>query len=251
MSLRNQPYFPLYIQDYLTDEKLNECSASSQGIYVKILCIMHKSSEYGKILLKQKDKQSDNQILNFAYKLVKHLTFSESEISIALEELISEKVIFIEGDKLCQKRMIRDNDLSIKRSKAGKKGGKSTQKNKNFAKAKVEANSEYEYENENEVIYPYNSVNFKKAWKAWLIYKNKEFKFKYKSKDTEQIALKKLSELSKDENEAILIIQESIANGWKGFFELNKSKDGRTKQTKAHSRLTDEQLEYLANNSNI
>jgi len=55
MALRDQPYLPLYVQDIMTDEKLNECSAASHGIYIKgIMCLMHKSETYGKIMLKHK-----------------------------------------------------------------------------------------------------------------------------------------------------------------------------------------------------
>ncbi len=54
MALRNQPYLPLFVQDYLTDEKLNECSAQSQGVYIKIMCLMHKSETYGKNFAKAK-----------------------------------------------------------------------------------------------------------------------------------------------------------------------------------------------------
>lgn len=148
MALRNQPYLPLYCQDYLTDEKLNMCSASSQGVYIKIMCIMHKSEEYGKILLKQKDKQTTKQIKNFAYKLAKLLPFTYKIIEPALTELIDEKVLYIEGDNLCQKRMIKDEKISFLRSKAGFKGGKTTQ----FAKAKDQATSENASEYGNEYI---------------------------------------------------------------------------------------------------
>ena len=155
MALRNQPYIPLYVQDYLTDEKLNECSASTQGIYIKIMCLLHKSSDYGSLLLKQKDKQTDKPIKNFANKIVKHLPFSLNEIEQALFELIDEDVLQLNksGNDLSQKRMIQDNILSIKRATAGSKGGKKTQ----FAKAKIEANpeDEDEIENINEV---YNNV---------------------------------------------------------------------------------------------
>ena len=72
MALRDQPYIPLYIQDFLTDEKLIECSAESTGVYIRLMCIMHKSDEYGTILLRQKDKQNSNNCLNFANKLAKH-----------------------------------------------------------------------------------------------------------------------------------------------------------------------------------
>ena len=148
MALRDQPYFPLYVQDYLTDEKLNECSAATQGIYIKIMCLMHKSNQYGTILLKQKDKQNGSKIKNFASKLVRHLPFTENEIESALTELVEEEVLHIEGDKIYQKRMVKDNDLSLKRAKAGKKGG---DKNK-FAQAKLEANTQANSENEYEYV---------------------------------------------------------------------------------------------------
>jgi len=121
MALRDQPYLPLYIQDIMTDEKLNECCAATHGIYIKgIMCLMHKSEEYGKILLKQKDQQTDNSIRNFAAKIQKHVPYSVQEIEAALFELIAEKVVYIEGNSLCQKRMIEDNAKSEAKAKAGK-----------------------------------------------------------------------------------------------------------------------------------
>lgn len=152
MALRDQPYLPLYVQDFLTDEKLIECSAQTTGVYIRLMCIMHKSDEYGTILLKQKDKQSDEQIKNFALKLIKQMPFSEQIIFEALNELLNEKVLIIEGDYLIQKRMVKDNDLSLKRSIAGKEGGEKTQ----FALAKVKANRQAKVkansENENNSI---------------------------------------------------------------------------------------------------
>jgi uncharacterized protein YdaU (DUF1376 family) len=142
MALRDQPYLPLYVQDFLTDEKLMECSASATGIYIRLLCIMHKSEEYGVILLKQKDKQTDNQIKNFANKLAKYLPYSTEEIISGISELLSEGVLQNGGDKLSQKRMIRDNEISIIRSEAGKKGV--------FAKAKGKTKPQANPEDENE-----------------------------------------------------------------------------------------------------
>lgn len=148
MAHREQPYLPLYIQDYLTDEKLNECSASTQGIYIKIMCLMHKSDEYGKILLGQKYKQntSKSHIL-LGQKLSKHLTFACDLLEQAVLELVKEGVCFIDNDgNLCQKRMIKDGKISIKRAVSGKKGGESTKKK--FARANSENENEYENDNE-------------------------------------------------------------------------------------------------------
>lgn len=161
MALRNQPYLPLYVQDYLTDEKLNMCSAATQGVYIKILCIMHKSDEYGKILLKQKDKQNGKQIENFASKLARLLPFETDIILDALYELIDEKVVYIEGDSLCQKRMIKDEKLSFIRSNAGSLGGKKTQ---GFAKANAQAKSQANSEYESEYVNEYDNKELIKVW---------------------------------------------------------------------------------------
>lgn len=161
MALRDQPYLPLYVQDYLTDEKLNMCSLSTQGVYIKIMCLFHKSDTYGGILLKQKDKQNSSTTLNFALKIAKLLPIPLQDINDAIGELLDEKVLTIDGDFMFQKRMIKDNEISIKRADSGKKGGiKSQSKNKpnkdqnasNFAPAKNEAKHEYENEYENEIV---------------------------------------------------------------------------------------------------
>jgi uncharacterized protein YdaU (DUF1376 family) len=157
MALRNQPYLPLYIQDFMTDEKLMECSAESTGVYIRIMCLMHKSEEYGTILLRQKDKQTEQQINNFAVRIAKQLPYDFNVILKSLTELVEEGVLVIEGDILSQKRMVKDNALSNIRSNAGKKGGFATAKleAKQEAKqeAKVLANSEYEnvIETKNEI----------------------------------------------------------------------------------------------------
>lgn len=159
MARRDQPYISLYVQDFLTDEKLVECSAEAHGVYIRLMCLMHKSSEYGKILLKQKDKQNESNILNFACKLDRQMPFSVDVIERSLTELLEEGVLTMDGDVLFQKRMVRDGKLSDTRALAGSKGGKnSSAKSKSenfatdFAQAKSQANTENEIENENEYV---------------------------------------------------------------------------------------------------
>jgi hypothetical protein len=185
MALRDQPYLPLYVQDYLTDEKLNACCPATQGIYIKIMCILHKSEEYGKLLLKQKDQQSPQQIKNFAYRLAKLLPFRESEIELALTELIDEGVMSIDGNTLYQKRMVKDGEISEKRALAANRSVIKRSKNEKFATANVSANhpakaeqiteNEYEYENANEDVIEnadekkqnLQNQRFDEFWKAY------------------------------------------------------------------------------------
>lgn len=197
MSLRNQPYLPLYIQDFLTDEKLIECSAQATGVYIRLMCIMHKSDEYGKILLKQKDKQTDNQIKNFALKLAKQMPYSENIIFDGINELISENVIFIDNDYLVQKRMVADNDLSEKRSMAGKKGGG----NPNFVKTNLQTTSQTNTESEidNEDVNKNETINESIKMYIESFNKIRNTKFKVLPKSARQVFKETLKHYSVDE----------------------------------------------------
>jgi len=76
--------------------------------------------------------------------------------------------------------------------------------------------------NINKVTLPHNSDSFKSLWASWKRYKLKEFSFNYKSAESEQAAILQLNKLSGgEEGFASEIIKQSIANGWKGFFNIN------------------------------
>jgi hypothetical protein len=153
MALRDQPYFPLYVQDYLTDERLSMCSWSAQGIYIKILCLLHKQKTYGRILFKQNSKQNSSTCLDFASCFAKLLPVQITEMEDALCELVENEVLTIDGNELFQKRMVKDNAISEARSIAGRKGGGNPnlfkQNPKHQFKQNPKQNPEYEYEYEN------------------------------------------------------------------------------------------------------
>lgn len=74
-----------------------------------------------------------------------------------------------------------------------------------------------------EIVFPFESEKFRSMWEVWKSYKAKEFKVKYKSEESEQAALKKLSEMSaNNEDIAIKIIEKSMSNSWQGLFPLKK-----------------------------
>ncbi len=154
MALRNQPYLPLYVQDFMTDEKLANCCAESQGVYIWLMCILHKSQEYGKITLREKDRQSGRQSADFALRLSRQMPFPADVIERSLKELLEEGVISVGDGALYQKRMVRDGELSAKRADAGRKGARAANSKAGFAPAKMPANpeNENESESENEIV---------------------------------------------------------------------------------------------------
>lgn len=155
--------------------------------------------------------------------------------------------------------MVKDCQASKEKAKAGKQGGIITQKNKALEKAKLQAKSQSFTVNEIDIengietetivedglvteegkggagekpnlIYPFESENFLNQWKVWKQYTDEQHDFAFYSETTEQAALSKLGKLSKyDEATAIAIMHQSMANGWKGFFE-EIATNGSTKQ---------------------
>lgn len=74
-----------------------------------------------------------------------------------------------------------------------------------------------------EIELPFFSNEFIEIWEAWKDYKKKEFKFTYKTSQSELAALNGLVTLSNgNEDIAIKIINQSLANGWKGLFNLKE-----------------------------
>lgn len=94
---------------------------------------------------------------------------------------------------------------------------------------------------------PFNTSEFAEAWSDWIEYKEQEFKFRYKSHHSLRAALKKLKRLSNDnEQTAIEIIEESMANGWKGLFKL---KDEEKSSAKKEKRLASEIIREVRYNN--
>ena len=158
MALTNQPYLPLYIQDWLTNNKLKQCLLGAHGLMINVMCLMHKEDTYGKLLLRQKFKQTDKPQKNFAIMLAKLLPFDLPEIEKYLAELIDEKILIIHDDLLICRRMVKDAEISAARSLNGKKGGDKTKEihlnpKDKFAQAKHQANTESEIEYENKDNY--------------------------------------------------------------------------------------------------
>jgi len=78
---------------------------------------------------------------------------------------------------------------------------------------------------EQEVRLPWYTANFGWAWEEWVREK-KDRREKFTPR-AQKMALNRLVELSGDnEAKAIEIINQSLANSWKGFFPLKKDKNG-------------------------
>jgi len=77
---------------------------------------------------------------------------------------------------------------------------------------------------------------FEAKWREWKEYRLEQHGFKYKSDKSEKAMLTQLKNLSGgDDNTAIKIIDQSIARGWKGFFQLDTKQ--KKKSTSDHLKV--------------
>ena len=75
-------------------------------------------------------------------------------------------------------------------------------------------------ESKAEIIYPWDDEKFIQVWEFWKKYKREQFRFTYKPIG-ETATINKLFELAGgDLGIAMLVIKQSIENGWSGLFEL-------------------------------
>lgn len=74
-----------------------------------------------------------------------------------------------------------------------------------------------------EVVYPFNSDNFKKAWQLWMDYRKEQYGFSYKPIGL-QAALNDLKKLAGDsEQKALDLIFYAMSKTWKGIFPINSN----------------------------
>ena len=74
------------------------------------------------------------------------------------------------------------------------------------------------------VVMPFEGGKFADAWQIWKQYKKVEKGFGFKSSISEQASLLNLQKISNNEQEAITIIHNAIAQGWSGLYADKKAK---------------------------
>jgi hypothetical protein len=213
-----------------------------------------------------------------AGRVLKAILSNVNSQEYTIDDLLAE-VVFEPIKQQLNRDLGKYNDYLLKQSANGKKGGRPPQvetqinpKNpslKNETQKTLNDNdsvndSDNVNENENETVknkkpdkpdpvfieYPFGE-NFLKIWNEWKYYKKKEFRFDFKTIQSEQAAICDLvTKANGNEQTAILIIQQSMANGWKGLFELKENSNLEPNSTTRQQtgKITNEQLEQAFTN---
>lgn len=228
MALRDQPYLPLYIKDFLTDEKLIRCSAAATGVYIRIMCYMHKSAIYGTIILELEEQQqlqqcsqvTDYPTGKFVEELDLLLPYKTDEIEACLRELLKRQVLRIEGNKLIQNRMLSDGQLSLKRSKTALENDNAFGKGaaaKESANCVIESEVESAIESIIELLNKSTGSNFSPQTKATKTFIRARFAQGFILEDFKHVIEVKTAEWLNTDQEKYLRPETLFGNKFEGY----------------------------------
>ena len=237
MALRDQPYLPLYVKDFISDEKLRLCSPATVGVYIMLMCVLHRSETYGALSLKDvRYNKTDNKnitkkescydfvirtLSQFAIFLERQLPFKSEEIEAALKELYYFGVIKLDGETLYQPRMVRDGEKSDKKGIAGRIGMRSRWSNKNTCYNKTDNKTDNKSDNKN-ITGTANANEYNIVDKEGVKGENKKAE-KFIPPTVEEVAA-----YCNERNNAVdpeLFVDHYEANGWVQGSSRKKIKD--------------------------
>lgn len=210
------PAVLFYFQDFLVGTDF--MSADEVGKYIRILC--HQADK-GSLTLSQLKRICEGTV----------------------PEAVMEKLKIDDEGKYYQERMRTEREKRINYSESRRKNR--TVKDDNICRTydkhmenvninSIDCNNNLTVDNVTDDSLTSEDKLIDTAWRNWKKYKKAEFNFKYKSEVSEDAAKKELLNLCRgDPGMAIKIIEQSIANGWKGLFNLknngtNKKDSGAT-----------------------
>jgi len=222
------PYISFYVGDYIKSTRV--LNLEEKGAWTEILWHIWEHGQSGKIEGNWEDicliigcadlQKCKNIFSKIAAKKVCELIFITS-----CDDLSSEVV------QIINRRMEREFNLKKVRSEIGSLGGRKTASNSSKSLPNtyqttdndIEDDIEDEFKNKTEVQKKLHEFyNFRKQLKKPIIDASKK---SFRSK------LIKLS--NANEANAIDILDQSIANGWQGIFELKNNSNGKQSNIKA------------------
>lgn len=217
--MAKDPAFLFYASDFLTGTMF--FTNEQVGKYIRLLCSQH---QHGGFIEKNSFESlvGEDKILKSKFIETEH-GFYNVRLSEEMENRNkkSENISEAAKETWKKRRELVQKNTTVLRSYKKRKG------------IVMQTDNEDEIEDkdiikkEKELIFPFDSTEFKEAWTIL----SKEKKWKNKSHSALQAALKILSKYS--QHEAIQMIEAAIAGEWQGIHELKKSNNGITKSNSA------------------
>lgn len=215
------PAFLFYSKDFLTG--VADLTMEERGQYITLLCLQHQKGRLTRKLIDLAAPDATADVLSKFEKDEQGNFFNRR-----LEEEASKRANH--SDKQ------RDRALKgweKRKQKTNKKDATAYPTAEATALPLVNANVNVNVNEDvikeervqrEEIVFKYNSDEMRKAWKRWKDYRKSVHRFKYYDALSEQRKIRELENMATDEKEAIELINQSITEGYKGFFKKDKER---------------------------
>jgi len=208
--MAKDPAFLFYSSDFMMG--VSDLTMEERGQYITLLCLQHQK---GHLPAKAVAIAAPNATADVMAKFVKDEKgrFFNERLEVEREKRSSHT------EKQRQRAI---DGWKKRRGEAGADAAALPLENENEIENRVI--DEIEKEKKPELIFPWDTEVFMQAWILWKKFRKEQHNFRYKGVLSEQGALKRLADLSNGNQDlGIKIIEQSIANSYKGFFEIKNN----------------------------
>ncbi len=110
-----RPAFQFYPDDWKADDDLMSCSLAAQGLWVYMLCVMHRREPYGHLVTRAGEPMP-------VKRLAKLTSTDVDEVDALLSEL-NEMGVYSQTDQgvIFSRRMVADFQRYLERASAGRR----------------------------------------------------------------------------------------------------------------------------------
>jgi len=218
--MSKDPAFLFYSSDFLTGTVL--MTDEQVGKYTRLLCLQHQRGHLSEKNMLKICKTYDEDIFSKFARDTDGFYFNER-----LEEEVVKRKAYSESRRANREKKNKTYDkhmINICNSYITNMENENEIENEDINDNVIE--NVIELKKESKLVFPFDSDKFKEAWERWKKFRT-EIRKPYRSKMSEQAALRKLSE--HPEETAIKMIENSIANQWQGLFEIKDNGNGKSK----------------------
>lgn len=205
--MSKKPYMPFYIGDYKKDITVQSLDRYERNIWLDLMCLMWESSERGYLTINGKPMSHE--------AIARAIGEDNQNFKICLTKILDNGCFNVREDgAIFSRRMVRESEISVKRSISGSQGGNPNLLKQNSSKpsSKTQASSDIDIDNDNVIDLNILKEDPKaaKAVNRWIEHRRKI------NKPLDQMAVDSLIMLYAGRyNDLPDDIDHSISNGWK------------------------------------
>ena len=240
--MSKDPAVLLYTSDFLSG--CQDLTMMERGQYITLLCLQHQKGVLSPKIIKLTCGNEMSQDVLDKFKIDKDGNYYNERMNFERNKRKAH------SELQRQKAQLRWDKVKKEKNNLNKQPKGDAVASSVACAVALPLENENENENKNKdksvnkIVFPFSDESFFNAWNQWKQYK-KDIKKPYKSKLSEQAALKRIGKMANDSSDAIDIIEYSIAQAYQGLYKENKTNNNGGKNNTNQSKYSTGFKEYV------